>query len=204
MLRIVLATSNNGKLNEFQGVLSELPVRLIPQSELRILSVEETATTFVENAIIKARHATAFSGLPAIADDSGLIVNALNGDPGVRSARYASKDADKHANINKLLSTLENIDNNNRAASLYCVVVLMKNKLDPTPLICEGIWGGEILRKPVGENGFGYDSVFYVPELNLSAAQLSVEEKNNISHRGQALAQLAKELEGLLLAKLLS
>lgn len=197
MLEIVLATTNLGKLREFQESLSSLPVKLIPQSEFNIPSVEETATTFVENALIKARHACAFTSLPVIADDSGLVVEALKGAPGVRSARYAGEHADDNARIKKLLSELDNAATKSRSASFRCVTVLLLNAQDPTPYICEGVWNGVILPKPVGNQGFGYDPIFHVAESNCSAAELSVEQKNKISHRGQALCQLLSVLQAL-------
>ncbi|OGT52726.1 MAG: non-canonical purine NTP pyrophosphatase, RdgB/HAM1 family [Gammaproteobacteria bacterium RIFCSPHIGHO2_12_FULL_41_15] len=195
MLTMVLASTNPGKIREFTEVLQGLPIRLIPQSELNIPEVEETGSTFVENAIIKARHAAAFSGFPAIADDSGLMVDILNGEPGVRSSRYAGPNGDDHVRINKLLLALAQYDDKNRAASFYCVTVLMESDTDPAPLLCEGVWEGEILKEPRGTNGFGFDPVFYVPTHRCSAAELPSTVKNTISHRGQALAQLLEALK---------
>lgn len=197
MLEIVLATSNPGKIREFQHMLAELPIKLIPQTELKLRDVAEIGLTFIENAILKARHACALTGMPAIADDSGLVVDVLNGAPGVRSARYAGKNSDDRARINKLLLELEDIQDEERTASFHCVTVLLESERDPAPLICEGIWDGLILREPVGDQGFGYDPIFFVPEFERSAAELSLAEKNSVSHRGQALKQLFEALEGL-------
>lgn len=194
MLKIVLASTNTGKIREFTEILRDLPIIFIPQMELNIPEVEETGTTFVENAIIKARHAAAFSGLPAIADDSGLIVDALNGAPGVRSSRYAGPNQDDTARMNKLLLELAEQNDPVRTASFYCMTVLLENEADPAPLLCEGVWEGEILEKPRGTNGFGFDSIFYVPTHGCSAAELTSSVKNTISHRGQALAQLLEAL----------
>lgn len=185
--KIVLASSNAGKIAEFQSATAGLGISLVPQTALGIEDAEETGTTFIENAIIKARHAASLSGLPSIADDSGLMVDALNGDPGIFSSRYA---ADTQARIDKLLSALEHINDKPRSARFYCLTVFMRDALDPAPLIFEGKWEGEILKQPLGDKGFGYDPVFYVPEYDCSAAQLESAVKNTISHRGQVLKQL--------------
>lgn len=194
MLEIVLASTNPGKIREFTAILKGLPIRLIPQSELNIPEAEETGSTFVENAIIKARHAAAFSGLPAIADDSGLIVDVLDGAPGVFSSRYAGANMDDNARINRLLLELTKQKGSNRSASYYCMTVLMESNKDPAPLLCEGVWEGEILEEPRGTQGFGYDPIFYVPTHNCSAAELTAKVKNAISHRAQALEQLQEAL----------
>lgn len=183
--KIVLASSNAGKIAELQSLLKNSPFEIIPQDELNISAAEETGLTFVENALIKARHAAKHSGLPAIADDSGLAVEALNGRPGIYSARYAKTDA---AAIEKLLGEMQG--QTNRKASFCCAIVMLKSADDPLPLICQGLWQGEILLKPEGSAGFGYDPVFYVPSHGCSAASLDFKEKNRISHRAQALAQL--------------
>lgn len=187
--KIVLASSNTGKIAEFQSTTEGLGVTLVPQTELGIEDAEETGTTFIENAIIKARHAASLSGLPTIADDSGLMVDALNGDPGIFSSRYA---ADNQSRINKLLSAMEQVNDEKRTARFYCLTVFMRDALDPAPLIFEGKWEGKILKEPLGEKGFGYDPIFYVPEYNCSAAQLESEVKNTVSHRGEVLKQLKK------------
>lgn len=187
--KIVLASSNTGKIAEFQSTTEGLPVTLVPQTMLGIEDAEETGTTFIENAIIKARHAASLSGFPSIADDSGLMVDALNGDPGIFSSRYA---ADNQSRINKLLSAMEQVNDEKRTARFYCLTVFMRDALDPAPLIFEGKWEGKILRQPLGDKGFGYDPIFYVPEYDCSAAQLESEVKNTVSHRGQVLKQLKK------------
>lgn len=195
---LVLATGNAGKVAELRHMLSQTAAtadwQVRPQSEWDFAEADETGTTFVENAIIKARHACQQTGLPAIADDSGLAVAALNGAPGVYSARYAGDNANDTDNINKLLQVLEGVDEHNRQASFYCVLVYMQSADDPTPIICQGRWDGQILTKPVGSQGFGYDPVFWVKNKNSSAAQLSKTEKQALSHRGQALKQLLEKL----------
>jgi XTP/dITP diphosphohydrolase len=193
-MKIVLASSNQGKLKELQALLSPLDVELIPQSALNIEDAEETGLTFVENAIIKARHAAQLSGLPAIADDSGLAVAALGGAPGIYSARYAGSPTNAKNNIQKLLQAMENVPDKNREACFHTVLVFMLHAQDPTPLISDGIWQGSILRAPRGDNGFGYDPVFYVPAENKSSAELSPDVKNRLSHRGQALRNLILRL----------
>lgn len=187
--KIVLASSNTGKIAEFKSTTEGLAVTLVPQTMLGIEDAEETGTTFIENAIIKARHAASLSGLPTIADDSGLMVDALNGDPGIFSSRYA---ADNESRINKLLSAMEQVSDEKRTARFYCLTVFMRDALDPAPLIFEGKWEGKILKEPLGDKGFGYDPIFYVPDYNCSAAQLESEVKNTVSHRGQVLKQLKK------------
>ena len=188
--RVVLASSNKGKLAEICRILDDWEV--VPQSEFQIVDAEETGLTFVENAIIKARHACLHSGLPAIADDSGLEVDALHGQPGIYSARYDGEGATDQDNIEKLLSNLD--QETHRSARFRCVIVYMQHQHDPSPLICNGSWEGDIAWIPQGENGFGYDPIFFVPELHKTAAQLRPEEKNKCSHRGKALAQLRDSL----------
>ena len=190
MLEIVLASQNSGKLAEIQVLLRNLEIKYTPQAEFSVPSVEETGSTFVENAIIKARHAAKYTGLPALADDSGLTISALNSAPGVFSSRYAGKNATDAERIQKVLKELKNLDEINHSASFHCIIVLIKNELDPAPLICHGIWEGEITLNPQGENGFGYDSIFYLPSHQCTAAELKSQEKNTISHRGQALRKL--------------
>jgi XTP/dITP diphosphohydrolase len=189
-MKIVLASNNPGKINELKALLQHFHVDLIPQIELDIADAEETGLTFVENALIKARHASCLSGLPAIADDSGLEVAALKGEPGIYSARYAGKHANADDNIQKLLSDLDHVPDEHRQAYFHCVLVYMSHDKDATPLICQGRWPGVILRAPQGQGGFGYDSIFYIPKENKTAAELLLARKNIISHRGMALQSL--------------
>lgn len=189
---IVLASANKKKCAEIQSFFADLPVQLINQSEFDIPSIEETGSTFVENALLKARHAALLSGLPALADDSGLVVDCLNGAPGIYSARYAgagAKDADL---VEKLLKEMHHCQN--RSARFHCLLVLLRNPDDPAPIICQGIWEGSILASGRGTQGFGYDPVFFVPTHKCSAADLSLSEKNQFSHRGQAMRQMAQLL----------
>ena len=195
--QIVLASGNAKKVAELQSLLGELKLTVIPQSEFAVTDAEETGTTFVENAIIKARHAAAITGLPAIADDSGISVAALNGRPGVYSARFAGEDATDKQNLELLLSKLEGVPSEQRQATFWCVLVFMRHAQDPTPLICSGSWAGEITTTAQGSQGFGYDPIFWVPEAGKTAAELSASEKNSLSHRGKALRQL----QGLLLSQ---
>lgn len=190
---LVLATGNPGKVNELAQMLNPLEINVVPQSDFNVPEVAETGTTFVENAIIKARHAAKITGLPAIADDSGLEVDGLNGAPGVYSARFAGEGASDQDNIDKLLSELA--DNPNRSARFWCVLVLMRHADDPTPLICSASWEGQITQIQDGQGGFGYDPIFYVPDLNCTSAQLTKQQKNAVSHRGTALKQLLSELK---------
>ncbi|WP_040933009.1 XTP/dITP diphosphatase [Coxiella burnetii] len=194
MLEIVLASQNSSKLAEMQELLRDLEIKFIPQTEFSVPDIEETGSTFVENAIIKARHAVKQTGLPALADDSGLTIAALNSAPGVFSSRYAGKNATDAERIQKVLEALEAADDSDRSASFHCVIALMENENDPAPLICHGVWEGEIAREPRGKNGFGYDPIFYVPSHQRTAAELDPQEKNAISHRGQALEQLSTVL----------
>lgn len=190
---LVLATGNQGKVTELAKMLSSLEIEVLPQSDFNVPEVPETGTTFVENAIIKARHAAKITGHPAIADDSGLEVDGLNGAPGVYSARFAGVDASDQDNIDQLLVELG--DNPVRSARFWCVLVLMRHADDPTPLICSASWEGQITQSQDGQGGFGYDPIFYVPKLDCTSAQLSKEQKNAISHRGQALKALLTELK---------
>lgn len=190
--RIVVATGNPGKLAEIRAILNEFRVEVIAQGELGIGDVEETGLTFVENALLKARNAAAATGGPAIADDSGLEVDALGGVPGIRSARYAGEPADDDANIDKLLAAMA--DEQDRGAAFRCVMVFLRHAEDPAPVIAEGVWRGRILTARRGEGGFGYDPVFFDPELGRSAAELAPDEKNRISHRARALRELARRL----------
>lgn len=186
--KIVLATGNQGKVREFASLFADYGVDVIAQKDLGVSDVPETGTTFVENAIIKARHAAQETGLPAIADDSGLVVDALGGAPGIYSARYAGENANDSANIDKLLQELHG--KSNRKAHFFCTLVFMRHAGDPVPLVSQGKWQGEILTSPSGDGGFGYDPVFYVPSHGCSAAELEKAEKNRISHRGNALGIL--------------
>ena len=189
--RVCLASNNAGKVREINQLLGESGITVVPQSEFDCPEAEETGLTFVENAIIKARNAALHSGLPAIADDSGIEVDALKGAPGIYSARYAGRGASDEANLRKLLGDLQGIPEAERTARFQCLMVYMRHAEDPTPLICQGTWEGRILAEPRGDNGFGYDPVFLVPELEHSAAELEADTKNRLSHRGQALRQLA-------------
>jgi XTP/dITP diphosphohydrolase len=198
MSKIVLATGNQGKVKELTHLLGEQAIEIVPQSDFNVPDIAETGTTFIENAIIKARHAAKITGLPAIADDSGLEVDALDGAPGVYSARYAQDittgDVTDEDNTNKLLNALENIPEGQRSARFHCVLVYMKHEKDPTPIICHGVWEGTIGREKQGEQGFGYDPVFLQPDLQMTSAQLPRDVKNKLSHRGQALQQLVSRL----------
>lgn len=193
--RIVLASGNRGKLAEIRDVLADTGIELVAQSELGIEDAEETGTTFVENAIIKARHAARLSGLPALGDDSGICVDALGGAPGLISALYAGMHGDSAANIAKLLGALDGVDDAKRTAHFHCTLVLLSSADDPAPLIAEGIWRGRILHAPRGEHGFGYDPVFFDPVLDRGAGELEPSIKNRVSHRGQALAKLRSLLD---------
>lgn len=190
MKKIVLATGNQGKVREMADLLSDFGFDVVAQSEFNVSDVAETGTTFVENAIIKARHAAKETGLPAIADDSGLEVDYLNGAPGIYSARYAGEDASDQDNIDKLLEAMQGVADEQRTARFHCVLVLMRHENDPTPLICHGQWEGRILTAQSGDNGFGYDPVFLVPEENCASAELEPARKKQLSHRGKALQKL--------------
>ena len=200
MQKIVLASNNKGKVREFGEMLSTINMEVVPQATFNIEDADETGLTFVENAIIKARHASAIAGLPAIADDSGLEVDFLKGAPGIYSARYsdmenAGKDATDEKNLLKLLDALKDVPEDKRTARFQCVLVYMRHAEDPTPIICQGTWEGIITTEKHGDNGFGYDPIFYVPTHNCSSAELSSEEKNKLSHRGQALKKLLAALK---------
>jgi XTP/dITP diphosphohydrolase len=185
---------------EFSHLFKQYQIEVVPQSDFQVPDVPETGTTFVENAIIKARHAAKLTGLPAIADDSGLVVDALNGAPGIYSARYAAEEnTDKPSDNDNCIKLLNALDGNlNRKAKFLCVLVFMRNASDPTPLICQGEWQGEISTTAFGEGGFGYDPIFYVPCLKHTAAELSKHEKSEISHRAKALTQLMHKLQALI------
>jgi XTP/dITP diphosphohydrolase len=195
---LVLASSNRGKLDELRILLDGCGLQLHAQSEFDLDDVPETGATFVENALLKARHAARATGLPALGDDSGLCVDALDGAPGLYSARYAGADGDAARNIDKLLAALNDIPEMQRTARFHCVLALLRHADDPEPLIAEGSWHGRILAAPRGAGGFGYDPVFFDPERGCSAAELDPAVKNRISHRGQALAVLIQRLVKLL------
>jgi len=192
---IVLASSNPGKVREINQLLATLDLHVQPQSEFGVVDAEETGLTFVENAILKARNAAQHTGLPAIADDSGIEVDALNGAPGIYSARFAGEGASDQANLEKLLTEIDGVPEVQRSARFQCLMVFMRHASDPTPLICQGTWEGRILLAAQGDNGFGYDPVFYVPTHDCSSAELPADVKNALSHRGQALRQLLAALE---------
>lgn len=189
-MKIVLATQNTGKVTEFKELTKELHWEIIPLSQFTHQSPAETGLTFIENAIIKARYASKLTGLPALADDSGIVVDALNGEPGVYSARYAGEAVSFSVHIQKLLNHLKDVPVAKRSAHFYCALVLLRYPSDPAPLIGLGQWDGQILLEPQGTQGFGYDPVFYVPTHQCSAAELPSTIKNKISHRGQALHEL--------------
>ena len=200
-IKVVLASGNKGKLAELQNALEPLQVELIPQGEFNVSDADETGLSFIENAILKARHASAITGLPALADDSGLEVDALGGAPGIYSARYsrmepveAGSDDKDHNNNVKLLNALAGLPEEKRTARFHCVLAYVRHKDDPTPIICHGEWEGRIQAALDGNGGFGYDPVFYVPSEQCTAAQLTKEQKNAISHRGQAIRQLREKL----------
>jgi XTP/dITP diphosphohydrolase len=197
----VLATGNQGKVKEMSELLNSFSIEVLPQSQFNVPAVPETGTTFVENAIIKARHASKLTGLPAIADDSGLEVDFLNGQPGIYSARYAGEDATDQDNIDKLLGKLEGINPEQRNARFQCVLVYMRHALDPTPIICQGTWEGSITEQQDGNNGFGYDPIFWVDSEQVTSAQLSKQRKSELSHRGKALTQLVALLKEQLSSK---
>lgn len=188
--KIVLATGNQGKVKEIQSVLADLGTTIVPQSEFKVPEAEETGLSFVENAILKARNAAFHTGLPAIADDSGIEVDALKGAPGIYSARYAGPGSSDQSNNDKLLEMLTLSGSNDRSARFQCVIVYLRHANDPMPQIFQGTWEGSILSSPTGKNGFGYDPLFFVPNYNCSAAELEPAIKNRISHRGQALKKM--------------
>lgn len=192
--RLVIASNNKGKIAELTDLLNPLGLTPVAQGELGVGEAEEPAVTFVENAILKARHAARITGLPALADDSGLAVDALGGAPGVRSARYAGDTASDEDNVRALLDALKDVPEPQRTAQFHCVLVYLRHADDPTPVICHGRWPGSILPEPRGEGGFGYDPVFLVPETGTSAAELPRADKGRISHRGRALALLLDQL----------
>jgi XTP/dITP diphosphohydrolase len=190
MMNVVIASDNKGKVLEIQSYLEELAIRLVPQSTFSVPAIAETGLSFVENALIKARNAAKHTNLPALADDSGLTVNVLKGEPGIYSARYAGMTASDDDNIQKLLNTMASIPEGHREASFYCALAFVRHARDPVPIICLGQWQGTLLTQRRGGQGFGYDPIFYVPETHCSAAELSLTQKNQLSHRAKALQQL--------------
>lgn len=196
MKKIVLASNNPGKVREINQLLANLDIEVVAQSDFNVPEIEETGLTFVENAILKARNAAQHTGLPALADDSGIEVDALKGAPGIYSARFAGVGASDADNLEKLLRDLKAIPNATQQARFQCLMVFMKHENDPTPLICQGTWEGEIVDTPQGDNGFGYDPIFYVPSENCTSAQLPADKKNALSHRGKALQCLIDKLAG--------
>lgn len=194
MQKVVLATGNPGKVRELAALLADFGLDVVAQTELGVESAEETGLTFIENAILKARHAAQVTGLPAIADDSGLAVDALGGAPGIYSARYAGEDASDQQNLDKLLDAMQAVPAGQRGARFHCVLVYLRHAADPTPLVFHGSWAGEITTSSAGRGGFGYDPIFYVPALQRTAAELTREEKIAVSHRGQALKLLLEAM----------
>ena len=193
-MQVVLASSNAGKVREFMQLLAGVGMDVRPQSEFNVPDADETGLTFVENAILKARNAAELTGLPAIADDSGIEVDSLQGQPGIYSARYAGVGAGAAACNQKLLYELKGVPETRRTARFRCCIVMMLHANDPSPIIAEGTWEGRILEQPSGHEGFGYDPLFFVPTHNMAAAQMDPQEKNRISHRGQALQRLLERL----------
>lgn len=196
--RVVLASSNRGKLAEINRIFGVFGLTGVAQSELGVESIEETGSNFIDNALLKARHAAAITGLPAIADDSGLAVDALGGEPGVRSARYAGEPSDDQKNIDKLLVALQDVPDAERGAQFHCAVVFVASATDPDPLIVDGVWRGRILRERRGQGGFGYDPVFLDEQSGRSAAELAPADKDRVSHRGQAMRALSNLLQSRL------
>ena len=197
MSKIVLASSNKGKLKEFSQLFAEFDTEVVPQSTFNIIDAEETGLTFFENAIIKARHACEQTGLPAISDDSGIEADALNGEPGIYSARYSGSEATAQKNLQALLDALKDTPKSKRTARYQCVIVFMRHSIDPTPLICQASWEGTILTAPKGDGGFGYDPIFWVEEHQCTAGELTPEQKHAISHRGKAIRQLIDQFQHL-------
>ncbi|WP_305845612.1 XTP/dITP diphosphatase [Photobacterium kishitanii] len=195
MSKLVLATGNQGKVKEMASLLADFGFDVVAQSDFNVSEVAETGTTFIENAIIKARHAAKETGCAAIADDSGLEVDFLNGAPGIYSARFAGEGATDAENIDKLLAAMDGVPESQRSARFHCVLVMMRHENDPTPLVCHGSWEGSILTECHGDNGFGYDPIFWVPEDQCASAQLDPSRKKQLSHRGKALQQLFSALK---------
>ncbi|ALN56264.1 RdgB/HAM1 family non-canonical purine NTP pyrophosphatase [Lysobacter yananisis] len=196
-MKLVLASSNAGKLVELRDLLGATGIELVAQSDLGVEDIEETGSTFVENALLKARHASAVTGLPALADDSGICVDALGGAPGLYSARYSGRHGDNEGNIDKLLAALKDVPDERRGAHFYAVIVALRHAGDPRPIIAEGVWNGRILHRRQGSRGFGYQPVFLDTEHNISAGEIDDALKNRVSHRARALAALRERLPEL-------
>ncbi|BBB22322.1 nucleoside-triphosphatase [Abyssogena phaseoliformis symbiont OG214] len=195
MKKIILASNNQGKIKEFNAMLSSI-YQVVSMQDMQVAEVPETGLTFVENALIKARNASEQSGLPVLADDSGIVIDALGGgSPGIYSARYANCHRDDEANTQKVLTDMKDVPEGERTGRFWCAIVFIKHENDPTPVIIQRSWEGEILRERMGDNGFGYDPIFYLPTRNCTSAELSSVEKNKISHRGRALSALLKTLK---------
>jgi XTP/dITP diphosphohydrolase len=192
--RLVIASNNQGKLSEIQTLVDALSIDVLPKSAFAIQSPEETAPTFIENALIKARHCAYHSGLPALADDSGLCVDYLNGEPGIASSQYAGRHGDDKANIDKLLNVLQKAPYNQRTARFHCLMTLVRHAYDPVPLIASGTWEGQIAYSPSGQHGFGYDPIFYVADYHCTAGELPATIKNQLSHRAKALQVMVNQL----------
>lgn len=193
MQKLVIASGNSGKLREIRHLLEPLGIEVLPQSAFSVPEAEEPYCTFIENALAKARHASKLSGLPALADDSGICVDALNGRPGIYSARYAGEPKSDERNNQKLVGVLR--DQPDRKAHYYCIITLVRHADDPQPIIADGAWHGEIILEPRGKSGFGYDPYFFLPDLGKTAAELPMEQKNRISHRGKALVRLVESIK---------
>lgn len=198
MIRVVLASGNPGKLREMSALLADLPIELVSQGELQIEPAQETGPSFIENALIKARHASIKSGLAAIADDSGLVVDALHGAPGIHSARYAGPQASDAENLARLLEAMAGVGDDERGCRFVCAVVFVAAGDDPVPIVCSAEWQGRLCDTPRGASGFGYDPVFYVPDHGCTSAELEPALKNRLSHRGQAMRLLVERLRGRL------
>ena len=194
MKQLVLASENEGKIREIRRILAPLGIEVLPQANFKVPNADEPHATFVENALAKARHASVLTGLPALADDSGICVDALDGGPGVHSARFAGEPRSDERNNDRLLEVLSHAEN--RKAHYYCVIVLLRHATDPEPLIVEGDWHGEVLHERRGTGGFGYDPLFFDPTLGKTGAELPLDQKNRVSHRGKALALLVEKLRG--------
>lgn len=194
-MKIVIATENQGKLKEIQSFFSHLPINFMPQSAFNVPAIEERGLSFIENAILKARHASKLCELPALADDSGLAVEALGGAPGIHSARYAGPKARDEDNIKKLLNAITSLSGDDRRAHFHCVIAYVRHYNDPIPIICQAQWDGLLLTKPQGKGGFGYDPIFYIPDLHCTAAELEAHVKNKISHRAKALTQFVEQFK---------
>ncbi len=193
-MKVVLATGNAGKVREFTSLLADQGIEIVAQNELGVVAPEETGLTFIENALLKARAASEQTGLPAIADDSGIAIDALKGEPGIYSARFAGVDASDQDNIDLVLERLKGVDPGQRDAQFHCVLVYLSHAKDPTPIICHGVWAGTITETQQGSEGFGYDPIFWLSDRQCTAAELTTTEKNAVSHRGQATRELVEKL----------